>query len=385
MFIRAALSFLLPILSFPVVEEGGGGGSPVMPPAQPSDASTVVADAAPAAAPAVNTPAPPPRTMLDAINDRFDPEKTDLATGQPRDPLGRFAHKNPDGTPVAAPVVAAPVAGAPAAPVAPAVPAAPKAPPTLAELTQMPEGLAPKSQERFQQLANGLKEREAERDEARNQVAYVRETFQTHGIKQEQFEQAAQIMGAMNRGDWQGALQALDEQRRQISLIIGQPLPGVDALAQFPDLRQAVDNLQVTEAHAIELARARTQQLAGQQQQQQAQRAQQTQAQEQQAVQAATGEVDAFCKHLASTDMDYPVIEAQLLPAIKDILAGLPPNRWKTAIETQYSLLKRMASTVRGASPVAPAPILRPTGQGSPSSQPRTMYEAMFGGQAPAR
>lgn len=374
---RSFLRFFLVALSFRVVEEGGGGGVPVAPPAPPSDASTVAADA-PAATPAVSTPAPAPRTMLDAINDRFDPEKTDLATGQPRDPLGRFAHKNADGSPApapAAPVVAAPVAGAPVVPAAPAI----KTPPTIAELTQMPEGLAPKSQERFQQLANGIKEREAERDEARNQVAYVRETFQQHGIRQDQFEQAAQILGAMNRGDWQGALQALDEQRRQIALQLGQPVPGVDALSQFPDLRQAVDNLQVTEQHAMEIARARAQQLAGRHQQEQAQRQQQTQQQEQQAVQAATSEVDAFCKQLASTDMDYPVIEAQLLPAIPQLLAGLPPNRWKTAVETQYSLLKRMASTVRGASPAAPAPILRPTGQGSPATAPKTMFDAMWG------
>lgn len=376
MFIRSALRFLIPALSFPVVEEGGGGSVSATPPAQPSDVSTAapaVADA-PAAAPAVSTPAPPP-TMLDAINKHFDAQQAPAVAGQPRDEQGRFAPKNADGSPAPAPAVTAPVPGAPAAP---AVPAAPKAPPTLAELTQMPEGLAPKSQERFQALANGLKEREAERDEARNQVSYVREVFQTHGIQKEQFEQAAQILGAMNRGDWQGALQALDEQRKQISLIIGQPLPGVDALAQFPDLRTAVDNLQVTEQHAMELARARAQQLASQQQQQRAQQVQQTQQQEQQAVQAATAEVDAYCKQLASTDMDYPAIEAQLLPAMKDLLAGVPPNRWKTAIETQYSLLKRMASTVRGASPAAPAPILRPTGQGSPATAPKSMFDAMW-------
>ena len=70
--------------------------------------------------------------------------------------------------------------------------------------------------------------------------------IETNGIKQPQLEQAAQLIGMLNRGDLEGALRTLDQQRQHIALALGRPLPGVDALQDFPDLRQAVDRLEVT-------------------------------------------------------------------------------------------------------------------------------------------
>lgn len=383
MFLTKFLRFFLFALSFRIAEEGGGGGSPAAPPAPPSDASSAGGEVAgtPAAAP-VSSPAPAP-TMLDAISAHFDgrtaPPAVD-ATGQPRDPQGRFAPKDANGVPVppAAPAVAGPAA--PAAPVALVPPAA--KPPAAADDLAMPDGLQPKAQERFQRLAETVKTTTAERDEARQQVSYVRETFQKHGINQQQFEQAASVIGMLNTGNYQGALQALDEQRKQIALLTGQPLPGVDALSDHPDLRQAVDQLQINERDALELARARTMQAQQQRQQQQVQQTQQAQQQEQQAVQTALGEVDALVKQLQSSDIDYPAIEAQLLPSLKDLLADVPPNRWKNAVQAQYSLLKRSASAFRVSAPAPSGGVLRPTGQAAPGSVPKTTFDAMWGPRA---
>lgn len=374
MFIRSALRFLLPVLSFPVVEEGGGGGVSDTPSAPISDAPAV-ADVS--STPAVSAPAPAP-TMLDAINEHFN-AKTDPATGQPRDAQGRFS--TAPATPAAPGAPVAPAAAVPAAPGAPVV-AAPKpaatTPPAADDLT-MPEGLQPKAQERFQRLAETVKSVSAERDEARGQVGYIREAFQQNNVQQPQFEQAVAVIGMLNRGDFQGALSALDEQRRQIALLTGQPLPGVDALSEHPDLRQAVDNLQLPESAAIELARTRSMQAAQQRQQQEMQRVQQTQQQEAHAVQTALGEVDSLVKQLQSTDIDFPAIEAQLLPSLKDLLEGVPPNRWKNAVQAQYSLLKRSASAFRASAP-SPAPnVLRPTGQAAPGVVAKSLHEAMWG------
>jgi hypothetical protein len=373
--IRNFLRFFLFALSFRIVEEGGGGGSPVDSPAAPSDVSSAGGEVA---AP-VTAPAPAP-TMFDAINAHFDGRTAEAepAPGQPRDPLGRFAHKDANGTPIPAPVVAPAVAGAPVVPAAvkpPVVPGAPATPDDLA----MPEGLQPKAQERFQRMADTIKTTAAERDEARGQVNYVRETFQKNGIKQEQFEQAASVIGMLNQGNYQGALQVLDEQRRQIALLTGQSLPGVDALSDHPDLRQAVDQMQVTESVAMELARNRTAQAHQQQQQAQAQQAQQAQQAERQQVDTALNDVDALCKQLAATDIDFPAIEAQLLPAAQALFGSLPPNQWKNAVQAQYSLLKRTASMARGSNLSTGGAVLRPTGQAAPGTAPKTMHDAMWG------
>lgn len=251
----------------------------------------------------------------------------------------------------------------------------------------MPEGLSPKAQERFQQLANTNKElttKLAEWEPMVQSVVGLQQVFQENGVRREQFEQAMQVVGLMNRGDLEGALAALDEQRKLISLALGKPLPGANALADYPDLQQAVDNLQITEQHAMELARARMAQHQTQQHQQRQQQVQQTQQQEAQAIQQGQLAVDKFCKARMGDDLDYARIEPLLLEQIKSgLLEGIPPERWAQVVQKTYGLIKQTASqsrTVGGATP----PTLRPTGGQSPSAQPRNAFEAMWGTPKPA-
>ena len=291
-----------------------------------------------------------------------------------RDEMGRFAPKTGD-TPAAAQAPAAPTAVAPVAPT-PAQPAKPD------DITAMPEGLGAKAQERFQTLANGIKERDAKITELTESVGYVQQQFQQHGVQQEQFEQAVGVIGMLNRGDYRGALQVLDEQRRQIALAIGEPLPGVDALQGHADLRQAVDGLQITEQHALEIARARNTQQAQQQHQQAQQQAQQSQQREQQAVQQAQAAVDTWWKQMAATDLDAPAIEKILLPKLGQLLQGVPPTQWAGLVQTQYNLIKESVGAFRqpAPTPAAPAPSpLRATGQAGAVGKPSSMHEAMWG------
>lgn len=318
-----------------------------------------------------------PGSMLEAMFPAAKPADTAAqpldANGQPRDPLGRFAPKAAEQASAAVPAVP----GAPAA----AVPA--KAAQPSADALAMPEGLTPKAQERFQYLANTNKELTARVAEIEPQVNYVRETFQKHGIQQEQFEQAATVLGMMNSGDFAGARDALIEQLRLVSLAIGEPAPQVDALSAHPDLRQAVDGLQITEAHAIELARARMTQQAGAQRIEQQRATQQQEAGAQQQFQAGIQAVESLGRRLASTDLDWPRIEAILQPEIQNICRSVPPAQWAATIEAQYRLLKQVAGANR-----QPASgggnVLRPTGQASPAARPQSTYEAMFGTPRPS-
>lgn len=295
-----------------------------------------------------------------------------ITQGMARDELGRFKGKEVAPTDPAAP-------GQPAAtPAAPAAPAKPDAP---EDITAMPEGLGAKAQERFQKLANGIKERDEQIQQAQQQLSYVRDTFQNNGITREQFEQAASVVGAINRGDFKAAQQILTEQLRQLSLMTGETLPGVDALAEFPDLRQKVDSLLIDEATALETARYRKQQATLQQRQQAQQQTQQAEQQTQQAVQSAQVEVDRFCKRMAATDLDYAAIEKLLLPRIPKLLQGVPPAQWPEMVQNQYELIKESGLAFRQpATAAAPAAApLRPMGAGSGQPKPTSMEEAMWG------
>lgn len=294
---------------------------------------------------------------------------------QLRDERGRFAGKAPD---------------QPGQPLKPGQPD-PKAKP---DPNAMPEGLTAKAQERFQALANTNKEltaRVAEFQPIVEQAMGLQQTFRENGIKREQFDQAMHVVGLMNRGDLRGALAALDEQRKLISLTLGESLPGADALADFPDLRQAVDNLQITEQHALEIARGRFNQG---QQRQNAQRQQQEnqrqQAQQDQQQQYATAKhqaqlaVDKFCQTMQKSDLDFARIEPMLLEQIKGgLLQDVPPHRWPELVQKTYGLIKQTAGQVRGSSS-ATSMVLRPAGGEAPTAQPKSMHEAMWGASKPA-
>lgn len=303
--------------------------------------------------------------MLDAM---FAKPAADPAAdaGRPRDEHGRFLPK---------PGEAAPLAATAADPTKPgAIPAKPLEPD---DPTKMPEGLQPKAQERFQLLANTNKELSGKVEQLGQQVEYVRETFHTHGITREQFEHAAGFIGAINKGDFDSALEIIEAQRAQLSLALGKALPGVDALSDFPDLRGEVDNLQITEARALEIARHRLGQHAQAQRVEQERTQQQTQQQGQQAFETGLKAVDAFCKQMQAADLDYAAIEARLTPQLKTLLDGTPPSLWEAKVRAQYQLIKEISGPARAA--LAPANVLRPTGQASPGAVPRTMFEAMFG------
>ena len=332
-----------------------------------------------AAAPEVAAPVAP-TSMLDAISAGLD-ESASLA-GQPRDELGRFAAKQAAEAAAAAAgiVPVAPVAAA-AAVAEPVVPAKVLTPEE--EMLQMPEGLSPKGQERFQKLANSVKEVSAERDQYKSTFESFQTVLHQNGVQQEQFQQAVGLLGMLNAGDLQGYQRGLMQELRTVALMTGQPMTTIDPLENHPDLRQAVDQLQIPENLAIEQARLRMQNQNSQnmqRRQQEQQQVQQTQQQAENVRQDALRKVDALCQHLKATDMDFPAIEAKLLPIMPQLVDGMPPEKWETAFKTQYALLKQMAGGARQVVPGVPASQpLRATGQPSPGAVPKTMHEAMWG------
>ena len=339
----------------------------------------------PATSPAVEAPAPAPAapsSMLEAIDQAMPHLSGDTPGdgGQPRDEFGRFAPK-PGKAPTAS-EVGEPAKAAQAAPAE-----KPPAEEGTDDLLKEPEGLAPKSSERFHRLANEVRDLRGQVEQREQALSYVRDTFQENGITAEQFEQAASVIGALNRGDLETAERVLMEQLQQIAIARGRPIGQIDPLAQFPDLRAAVDGLQVSEEHALQLARARvieqgqqqrTQQQAQQQQEQRARQQQQEQAQQQ--VNTALTSIDAFTREMAAKDMDWPVIEAKLLPRVQTLLKDVPPSQWLNIVKTQYELIKDVsAGAVRQPTQQA-GQVLRPTGQGSPAAAPKSMFDAMWGG-----
>lgn len=369
------IKFRRPILCRPIDGEGDdlGGGAPPAPPepdqvdtSTPPDIDTAPADGG-----------SKPASLLEAMFGAKPAETPEAKAERLRDEAGRFAKAPP-----AAP--AAPGAQPPAtAKTGTQPPAAPKSGDGKTDPTAMPEGLTPKAQERFQALANTNKEltsKVAEYEPIVSSARALQETFREHGVKREQFDQAMTVVGMMNRGDYQGALRVLDEQRALISMALGQPLPGADPLAKFPDLREDVDNLRMPEARAIEIARQRTAQAAQQQTQQREQQSLQKQQAEQEQLKQGQLAVDRFCAGKMKTDIDYPRIEALLIEQINEgLLKDIPPNLWSGIVEKTYALIKQSAGIARPQAAAPAGSVLRPSGGESPRQAPRSLAQAMWG------
>ncbi len=349
--------------------EGSGADTVVAPTLAPEAAAGPVAapiapvegvvEAPAAVAPASTAPpADPnaPKTLLEAISASVDGKKPD-----PKAAPGALDPKK-------APEVVDPAAPKPAA--------------KPEDVTAMPEGLAPKAQERFRALANVNKEMTQEVESLRAQTEYIGTSFKQNGITQPQFEVAVGLIGAMNRGDWPTVIKGMQEQMRQVALLSGQPIDGIDALVGMPDLKEKVENLQLTREDAAEMARARTErqmlQHRAQQSQRERERHEQGEQQAQQherARQQAVLAVDQLCAELKRTDLDFGRIEAALLPRVAEMFSDLPPAKWADAFKRQYDLMKSMGAPARGNS----AGTLRAGGADNPVARPATMFQAMFG------
>lgn len=332
-------------------------------------------------APAADTTASTPSAAPDASAAPAEAPKSMVDAMFPSAPAPEAA-KPADAAPVAE-VEAAPAAGATADPQGEAE----QKPDAQEDLTKMPEGLSAKAQERFQRLANENKDYKARIEDIESKIEPFRQSLQSNGVTGEQFSLATNYIGAINRGDFEGAYKIMAQELQQLSLMMGKSLGDVDALANFPDLRQAVDEFQVTEQRAMEIARLRQtesqqkqQQTAQQERARQAEQQQQSQRQQQEAINNGVLAIDKWQKQMEAKDMDFPAIEKMLLPKIQTITQRLPPHMWADAVQDAYDLIKAGAGAGRIGAPAAPASApLRPTGSGGGNQQPKTMAEAMWG------
>lgn len=245
----------------------------------------------------------------------------------------------------------------------------------LEEIYQIPPGLNREARARFKALsdhARGLDTQVSETKQQYEQVSQKLNGFeailQDAGATPEILSGHLQYIRACKTGDLESALAFIEQERTAIARALGRPLDGVDVLGDFPDLRAAVDNMEVTEQHAQEIARhrrAQAQQHQAEQQHQasmvERQRAEQYQA----SVNQARAAIDGWVSEQARS-LDWPAIEPAIVAYIQgaaETLRNLPPEQWLSNIKAHYASLATIASRTPPPNPNAPRP-LRPQGAG---------------------
>lgn len=210
-----------------------------------------------------------------------------------------------------------------------------------------------RGRERIQATFAKLKETESVKQQLEQDITEFKEMVQSTKMQPQEFAQMLEFGRLLNSGDEAQAriaLQMLDEQREAICKHLGIEAPGVDPLSDFPDLKLAVDNMEMTKEHALKLAKFERQERATKQVQQ----AQQLQQQDMQQFERSIGEAaktaDAYFttrKHEADYEPKMKRIQEYFKdPAkIQEFVQTYEPKQWFAQFRFMYDNMS-----------VAPAP-----------------------------
>lgn len=205
-----------------------------------------------------------------------------------------------------------------------------------------------------------------ERKNAQGEVAAVRDLVQAAGMTAESFGQHIEFSRLANSNDprdVQQAVQMLEQTRSALYQRLGQDAPGVDALADFPDLAQRVQNLEMPRETALEVAKMRRDQQVIQAQQWRQQQAQQETVQFQRSVAQAQQSLEGYIQTRAH-EIDHPsrmkALQAYFADPrkLQEFAGTYQPHQWPAAIRMLYDNMQA-AGPVRRA---PPAPISGRTG-----------------------
>jgi len=126
-----------------------------------------------------------------------------------------------------------------------------------------------KTQERMHTLHRYAKDQEAvvaQQGETIKAMSAARDeilaTFKEYRAEPDDLIPLLEVNLLVKTGRYEEALKWVDTQRAGILKELGREAPGVDLLAEFPDLKQKAEDEQITRADAVELANARRREKA---------------------------------------------------------------------------------------------------------------------------
>lgn len=254
----------------------------------------------------------------------------------------------------------------------------------------IPDEVKGRTRERMQSLITSVKEKDAH-------IAVQNELFdsiQGTGATPDEFGAMLGYMRWVHSDkpeDLKQAKELLLSELRGVSLRMGEAAPGIDFLADFPDLQAKVTNGQITAEDAQELAvnRARAKDATDR-----AAAAAATTATTNAATQernTAIAELDALGKTLLETDPEFAVKHEILAPVLAS-LGQLAPPKWKAAFTAAYKAITpaQIARFKMVAVPAVAPAAARPAGgpqplrgnkqpSGGQGKQPANLQEAIFG------
>lgn len=246
------------------------------------------------------------------------------------------------------------------------------------------EGAKASTQERFQKITEGYKSEKQRADTLAEENSRYKESFDS--LRQLGFNDEAAANDLVEFSNYRNVLasgnveqfqQIMSAQIKQFQDMHGKPVQiGGSIINDHPDLKQKLENMEIDEPTALEVARARNlQNRASRETQRQNEQVQASQ-QSQQVINDAVGQVVSMEDGWRKTDPDFNAILPELKEAIAEIRTKFHPTQWPSAIEMQYKAIKK-ALALRGNQNRNETP-LRGNSHMSGNRQPANMQEAVL-------
>jgi len=246
-----------------------------------------------------------------------------------------------------------------------------------------PAGLKPKAQERFRSLVEDNKTKTERLDQAEFALKEIHKTVSESHMTPEEFGYLidyGRMAVSKKPEELEYALQTAQNEIVRISQLLGKEVPGVDLLADQPELKKRVDDYELSREDALRIAKSERE-LASYKQVQTQQREQQQVATKQQDVQQQSlDQVRAYMSKMKSTDINFSAKEAKLVDQAAKVRQNYPPEQWPTIIQDLYETMSVDSSTQKqNLKTSAPTP-MQPTTSTVGSTVPKTMQEAVMRG-----
>lgn len=241
---------------------------------------------------------------------------------------------------------------------------------------KVPEDMKGRTKERFEKLTTDLKESHQQIEKQTDIIKGFRTVLESTGMDSKELQQTLEL-GGMIKKDPKRALETLRGVVTNLSEQLGEVPPGKDPLEGFEDLKQKIEDRELSPEDAKEIASYRIKQEAEKRRAEQTTR-QQTEHQKQEAANAdftnrvnrAQTDVAAYLKE-AEKDPDFTKIAPTLVQAAQFSAENLDPDKWLGYIKGEYQKVKEIATAMAPSSP-GDSPILDggapPGGQKDPEN-----------------
>jgi hypothetical protein len=213
------------------------------------------------------------------------------------------------------------------------------------EEAELLEGVkSPRGQERIKQVF-------AEKKQLETDIGEFRQLINDTGMKPEEFAQSLEFGRLVNSGteaDTRVALEMLEAQRTALYAKLGVEAPGVDLLADHPDLQKQVGDLEITRERAVELAKFRKTEGARAATETRKREQDQNNQEFERTVTTAAGQMEAYLETRKS-EVDHPARMRVISDHFRDpknlqaFVETYRPEQWGPTMRMMYDNIKLAA------------------------------------------